>query len=1280
MAFNGGDIVVQLIMDDGQYRPAIIRASDVTRAFKSEIEAASKSVQKMESHFTSVGRKFRDTIMTLGALRFAMMDVNDIFLKLPMAILKTAGEIEKTKALLSGLSSEFTKTARDAEGAANFKYISDMAMKAPFQISALSDAFVKLKSGGMDPMNGSLQTLVDGVARFGGSGETLKRASIAIQQMMGKGVVSMEELRQQLGEAVPTAMSAMAEGMRMSMSELANAVSKGTVQAADALNKMFMVMGIRNRGAAQEMMTTWIGLQEQVKTKMTLAAERIAESGFGESAKKALQDISAALDSVEFKRAADTLGSYLKTAVDGLSKIAKFLVEHGEAIKNVAQAWVAYKIVFSGIVPVMTAMRTEYDKLHGAWGKAAERVGSQMVAEKELAMMRTANAAKAAQEQMTSSAASIAAMEKELAFRKAMTAQLQAEMTKLYAPIADGKRPRNDAGQFVSSAAVQAQIRDMSRIEAAHIAAGARITQELDKTKAAHAAAGAQVVAHGTQLDNLQGGATKAAGAMGTMRTAMTAMGTAFNALGGWMTVLNVAIVAGMWAWNKWGNAAEDAIRRAERARKNTSSPEDLAASEADLKGVTKAREALRLKILKMEADGIETGSKELTALNKKNYAKLLAEKKAADTLFDKLTQETATHRAVVTAQNGQEFARGIIQEAERTTGAYRQAAQREMAANDERHKLEIEAAGTNVEKRKAADKRHGDEINYIVLRESNARAATFKKAIDVQNGILKTGNAEQKAIASAALDGLRQNLAATEAEIKRAEDAFKPNQIAAKDKKPKKEKESEFTKELEKLKEDAAKWKAILENVDEITGEGDKVAGDVAKMRQRIANGDFGKITREQAVELINLQVYASNLKKASKDRDDAMKEMAKVEEKRIKDVTRVTEYIAGLQPEIERAAEILADPLGTAEAKAPKETGAKKWVAKNTKEIQEYVAELILSGKDVGATFESVSKSITSGMQKVDVANTFAAIAKETKKLNDDVADETRASMKARAEADDQRHFSMLKNLIEERKAAKASTEEITELTTMMNDHIAAKTRTTMEKFRSPMEKLALEWANVTKRMEEATDKWAGGFMDAIVESVSTGKLQFGSFVESVLKDLLRIQMQQMFRPVVTSAMDSLTSFVGNMLGVSTGGGGVSVSPVYTPSTYGATMLPALTGHANGGIMTEFGSLPLHKYARGGIANRPQAALFGEGSMPEAYVPLPDGRTIPVTMSGKGGGTIESIQVNVINQGGQPMQSSKKDVSTSFDGKKIVLDIVLDAVGQPGPFRDGFKGALMR
>lgn len=57
-------------------------------------------------------------------------------------------------------------------------------------------------------------------------------------------------------------------------------------------------------------------------------------------------------------------------------------------------------------------------------------------------------------------------------------------------------------------------------------------------------------------------------------------------------------------------------------------------------------------------------------------------------------------------------------------------------------------------------------------------------------------------------------------------------------------------------------------------------------------------------------------------------------------------------------------------------------------------------------------------------------------------------------------------------------------------------------------------------------------------------------------------------------------------------------------------------LFGFEKGGVMTSSGPVPLRSYARGGIANSPQLALFGEGSGAEAYVPLQNG-AIPVTVN---------------------------------------------------------------
>ncbi len=150
----------------------------------------------------------------------------------------------------------------------------------------------------------------------------------------------------------------------------------------------------------------------------------------------------------------------------------------------------------------------------------------------------------------------------------------------------------------------------------------------------------------------------------------------------------------------------------------------------------------------------------------------------------------------------------------------------------------------------------------------------------------------------------------------------------------------------------------------------------------------------------------------------------------------------------------------------------------------------------------------------------------------------------------------------------------------------------------------------------MEAVTTKDFNGMTDALTNFVMTGKLDFKSLATSILSDLLRIQIQR----AITLPM--------------------------------AKALGSMFGFADGGIMTSSGPLPLRAYATGGVATTPQLAVFGEGSMAEAYVPLPDGRSIPVTMSqsSSGGGGVFNISVNVAEGGVTTSTGQGKDLGRAI------------------------------
>ena len=83
-----------------------------------------------------------------------------------------------------------------------------------------------------------------------------------------------------------------------------------------------------------------------------------------------------------------------------------------------------------------------------------------------------------------------------------------------------------------------------------------------------------------------------------------------------------------------------------------------------------------------------------------------------------------------------------------------------------------------------------------------------------------------------------------------------------------------------------------------------------------------------------------------------------------------------------------------------------------------------------------------------------------------------------------------------------------------------------------------------------------------------------------------------------------------------------------------------------ADGGII-EGHFVPLKAFATGGVVDRPTLGLVGEGRYPEAIVPLPDGRSIPVKFEGKGSGQV-NIEIVLVDDRSKipPPQIGKQQV----------------------------------
>ncbi len=298
----------------------------------------------------------RGNIFLLGEIGDAARTVTDILFGWQKPIVEAAAEMQRMRVMLRGLNKDKVNPGEAA--AQDMQYIVNMAKNAPFAMQSLTDSFVKFRSAGLDPTDGSLKALVDSVARFGGDSELLKRAAVAVQQMSGKGVVSMEELRQQLGEAVPNAMKAMAHAAGITMGELTKAVSSGTVEAKQALSLMFVGLRAENENAAKDMMQTYTGALAQLQTSFTLFADRVGQAGYLDSLTKGMKELSAVMNSAEGISFANSLGEGLTTAIDGLRELAQWLAKNQELVitlGKIVAGMVAFKMLRAGILGVVGA-------------------------------------------------------------------------------------------------------------------------------------------------------------------------------------------------------------------------------------------------------------------------------------------------------------------------------------------------------------------------------------------------------------------------------------------------------------------------------------------------------------------------------------------------------------------------------------------------------------------------------------------------------------------------------------------------------------------------------------------------------------------------------------------------------------------------------------------------------------------------------------------------------------------------------------------------------------
>lgn len=269
-------------------------------------------------------------------------------------IVSVGGDFEILQKRLEAL----TGSAEAGEEA--FAWIKDFTRNTPFQLDQVTDAFVRAKAFGLDPMDGTLQAIADQAAKTGGGMEALNGIVTALGQAYSKGKIQAEEMLQLVERGVP-AWDLLAQATGRSVAELQKMTTAGELGRRE-IGLLIKALGESGAGAAAEQMTTLNGLISNAKDTFIDFLNTINEAGLLEYAK---QQIKGLADALEEMRKSGDLADLAKRISDGIINVAESaklialgVRESVGALSLLAKGFVALKLaqVYTGLTRVAATM------------------------------------------------------------------------------------------------------------------------------------------------------------------------------------------------------------------------------------------------------------------------------------------------------------------------------------------------------------------------------------------------------------------------------------------------------------------------------------------------------------------------------------------------------------------------------------------------------------------------------------------------------------------------------------------------------------------------------------------------------------------------------------------------------------------------------------------------------------------------------------------------------------------------------------------------------------
>jgi hypothetical protein len=232
----------------------------------------------------------------------------------------------ETSAQFEGFETSLTTIEGSAEKAKqSMAWIQKFATQTPYDLSGVTEAFIKLKSYGLDPTDGTLKTLGDTASSMN------KPLSAAVEMFADAATFEFERLKE-------FGLRAQQKGNEVTFTWTKNGkqMSKVVKKNSDDVRKFILQnLGERFNGAMIRQSKTWNGMMANLGDSWTNFKKQIGDGGFFENMKSRLANL---LDTIGRFADDGTLQRWAQTISNGLTAVADFVGSMvGNIIRDIQQ-------------------------------------------------------------------------------------------------------------------------------------------------------------------------------------------------------------------------------------------------------------------------------------------------------------------------------------------------------------------------------------------------------------------------------------------------------------------------------------------------------------------------------------------------------------------------------------------------------------------------------------------------------------------------------------------------------------------------------------------------------------------------------------------------------------------------------------------------------------------------------------------------------------------------------------------------------------------------------